>query len=68
MIRNYGVPPQFRPKIWFECCGATQKLLENQGYYQKLLQVHQEHQSQAQYQIDLDLLRTFPGKTLFKLL
>lgn len=68
LIRNYGIPPQYRPKVWFETCGATQKLVENQGYYQKLLEVHQEHQSQAQYQIDLDLKRTFPGNFSFHLL
>jgi len=61
IIRQYGIPAQYRPKVWLECTGANQKIVENQGYYEKLLEVHQEHQSQAQYQIELDLLRTFPG-------
>jgi hypothetical protein len=65
LLRTVGVPPIYRPKIWMECTGCNKRIAENRGYYQKMLSVHDHHQSEAQQQIDLDLQRTFPEHPYF---
>ena len=46
--------------------GARKKFIGNSGYYQKLLEVHSEHNSVALKQINLDLSRTFPNHEFFQ--
>jgi hypothetical protein len=53
--------------------GLDKKIVENKGYYEKLLDVHSEHISLAEEQIQKvlskikkkDLLRTFPNHPFF---
>jgi hypothetical protein len=52
-------------KIWGELINLDKKILENKGYYEKLLEVHIQHHSLAEDQINLDLLRTFPNHPYF---
>ncbi|KAL9649154.1 hypothetical protein ABK040_009458 [Willaertia magna] len=66
MIRKYGIYPNYRNKIWCELNQIDKKLIENEGYYKKMLQVHKNIYNEAEYQIDLDLSRTFPQHVNFK--
>ena len=65
LIRKYGIFPSYRKKIWLEMKNVDKKMIENQGYYQKMLQVHKDVFNEAEYQIDLDLSRTFPQHAFF---
>lgn len=66
IIRKYGIHPMYRKKIWLELNNVDKKMIENQGYYQKMLQVHQNIYNEAEHQIDLDLSRTFPHHPFFR--
>jgi len=65
MIRKYPVPAQYRAKVWMECSGASKKILENEGYYEMILNVHAKQLSVANHQIEMDLARTFPTHPYF---
>jgi len=66
LIRKYGIFPAYRRKVWLEFNNVDKKMIENQGYYQKMLEVHQDVFNEAEHQIDLDLSRTFPQHPFFK--
>ena len=65
LIRKHGIFPAYRKKLWLEINNVDKKMIENQGYYQKMLQVHQDVFNEAEHQIDLDLSRTFPSHPFF---
>lgn len=65
IVRNHPIPARYRPKVWFEITGARKKMIENEGYYQTILDVHKDQESRAKVQIELDLSRTFPDHEFF---
>mmetsp|Transcript_2385 Transcript_2385/g.3469 ORF Transcript_2385/g.3469 Transcript_2385/m.3469 type:complete len:449 (+) Transcript_2385:30-1376(+) len=68
LIRNYGIPPEFRSKVWLECVGVHKKIDLNRGYYDKMLDsdLHDSKHHTIIHQIELDLRRTFPKHPFFK--
>ena len=61
------MPSEFRGKYWFIISGAKQELLNNPGYYDKLLKLTKIAPIFPYAKtIELDLHRTFPSKDFFK--
>ena len=61
------MPPEFRGNYWLIISGAKQELLNNPGYYNKLLKLVKIAPNFPYAKtIDLDLHRTFPSKDFFK--
>lgn len=65
LIRKFEVPSVLRRKVWMECMRVDKLVLENEGYYEKILEVHKDQESQSMAQIELDLHRTFPHHPYF---
>lgn len=66
-VRRCGIPPAYRPSLWLQLSGAAKKLKENEGYYEKMLQIHSKQlQSRTYEEIEKDLLRTYPTHPLFE--
>ena len=65
LIRKYEIPSLLRRKIWSECMRVDKLVAENEGYYEKILEVHKDHPCQSMSQIELDLHRTFPHHPYF---
>ncbi len=65
LIRN-GVPNSIRGKVWMDLSGASQKLTENAGIYEKLLSAADSTADPAALSlIEVDLHRTFPNHPRF---
>ncbi|GMG98736.1 hypothetical protein Nepgr_000576 [Nepenthes gracilis] len=61
LIRK-GIPPVWRPKVWFTLSGAAKKKSTvPESYYSDLIKATEGKVTAATKQIDHDLPRTFPG-------
>lgn len=65
LIRKYEIPSRYRNKLWKELTKVDKLLKENEGYYDKILEVHKDQACQAAQQIEMDLARTFPQHPYF---
>ena len=65
LITTGGIPVAFRPAVWWEISGAHAKMaLHPPNYYKSLCE--QKPLQEAQYAIEKDIDRTFPGHPLFE--
>ncbi|MCO5588111.1 hypothetical protein L7F22_042066 [Adiantum nelumboides] len=58
-----GIPLIYRPKVWYECSGAFDRV--EPGRYQELLDEHENEENACTKQIDLDVGRTMPTNIFF---
>ena len=58
-----GIPLIYRPKLWYECSGAFDRV--EPGRYQELLDEHENEENACTKQIDLDVGRTMPTNIFF---
>lgn len=58
-----GIPLIYRPKLWYECSGAFDRV--EPGRYQELLNEHESEENACTKQIDLDVGRTMPTNIFF---
>ena len=73
LFKNDTIPKKYHPKIWLISSGAKRQMLNNENYYNNLLNGYfSEIPSSFEKQIDLDIPRTFndlekyKNKTLIK--
>ncbi len=73
LFKNDTIPKKYHPKIWLISSGAKRQMLNNEHYYNNLLNGYfSEIPSSFEKQIDLDIPRTFndlekyKNKTLIK--
>jgi len=66
MIRQKGIPPDLRSKIWPILCGTIDRQSSNPQLYRNILREHSGEASNSLDQISRDVGRTFPEFPLFK--
>ena len=67
LFKNDTIPKKYHPKIWLISSGAKRQMLNNENYYNNLLNGYfSEIPSSFEKQIDLDIPRTFNDLEKYK--